>query len=125
MSFRSRPHASQGLRLLALLVLMVGLVAKPVLVAACELNDMRLALASVASAIHDTADAGGDPAGDPAGDACCPGQACGECCTAGNMLPNSMDANTTMPLGGSPAVAACVESEPAALPVAIRPPIAA
>lgn len=121
MSFRLFPHVSQGLRLLALLVLMVGLVAKPVLVAACELDDMRLAQASVANVAHGTA----DTIGDPAGDACCPGQACGECCTAGNMLPASMATSAAMPLDGNPAMETCAESEPAALPVAIRPPIAA
>ena len=52
MSFRLRPRSPQGLRLLALLVLVIGLVAKPILVVACELDDLRLAPSS-SEATHD------------------------------------------------------------------------
>lgn len=125
MSFRLRPRSPQGLRLLALLVLVIGLVAKPILVVACELDDLRLAQSS-SEATHEAVLLGGSQASDgPASDACCPGQTCGECCTAGNMLPAPMTTSAAMPVDGRPAVELRVHFEPTALPVAIRPPIAA
>lgn len=109
-------RTTSGLRLLALALLVLGLLAKPVLVAACDLGDMTQAgLQFLAS----------DAAGDPTGDECCPGQACGECCTAATMLPVAASAGRAMPLDARPQATAWVGSEPVPLPVAHRPPIRA
>lgn len=120
MSRGLQPPASRALRLLALLVLAMGLLAKPVLVAACELDDLVWAQ----GAIEQLADAPGDAADTP-GDDCCPGKVCGECCTAATFLPIAPLATAATPVAAGPHPRIWVRSEPAALPVDIRPPISA
>jgi len=110
-------HATRCLRLLALAVLVLGMLAKPILVAACELEDLGRAQVEAGYVVDDT--------GDSSGDACCPGQACGECCTATTMLPAATVMGRATALDTRPRANAWVESEPAPLPVANRPPIRA
>lgn len=109
--------ATRCLRLLALAMLVLGMLAKPMLVAACEVEDMRLAQAGAGYAV--------DSAGEASGDACCPGQVCGECCTATTMLHVATTMGDAAPLDSYPRAVAWVEYEPAPLPVAHRPPIRA
>ena len=105
------------LRLLALAVLVLGMLAKPVLVAACEVDDLCQSNAGTPSMTHDT--------GDRADDGCCPSRICGECCTASAMLPVTVGTGQATPLDTCPHSACRVESEPASLPVEHRPPIRA
>ena len=104
------------LRLLALVLLALWLLAKPVLAASCELDDMRLAQGSAQCVLA----ADSDP-----GDECCTGKLCGECCTAGTVLPTAPARALPIPAAIRPHAALSVTTDPAALPVAIRPPIAA
>ena len=105
-------RTTSWLRLPALAVLVLGLLAKPVLVAACELEDMTRA--------------GTVELVDPApglDDACCPGQACGECCTAATMLPLAAGSSQAIPPQAHPQASSWVRSDPAPRVVAHRPPI--
>lgn len=120
MSRGLRQPASHPLRLLALLLLALGLLVKPVLVAACELDDLALPQSGIEQVIE-----AADDADDHADDACCPGKVCGECCTAATLLAMVPAATTATPIAAGPHPRAWVQSEPAALPVAIRPPISA
>ena len=107
-------RTTSWLRLLALAVLVLGLLAKPVLVAACELEDMTRA--GTVKLV--------DPAPGP-DDACCPGQACGECCTAATMLPLAACMGRAIRPQAHPQASFWVQSDPAPLAVAHRPPIRA
>lgn len=119
------PHrAPHFLRLAALVVLAFGLLMKPVLVAACEFGDLRIAQDCADIATQDDC---GDDAGVAEGleDKCCPGQICGECCTATTVLPPAAS-----PTWMEHTFAAVVDSPPACiipapLSKAIRPPIVA
>jgi len=115
----SRPchPVSRFLRLMALAVLALGMLTKPMIVAACELEDLGLALASATPAFN-AVEA-------PTGDACCPGQTCGECCTVSVAVPVAPAVGAAMPPTAIPQAAAWVKADPAPLSVAIRPPIAA
>ena len=116
----SRLHSTpRGLRLLALVLLALGLLVKPVLVAGCELEDMRLAAGDPFAALVV------DAASGQAGDECCPGQACGECCTAGTVLPKATASTVATHVAARPADAALAEPAPAPRGTAIRPPITA
>lgn len=119
MSPALRQQASRALHLFALLVLALGLLAKPVLVAACELDDMDR---SQASMVHGAdAQASSDPASDP----CCPGKVCGECCTSAAGMPvPALAAIAPTPIA-EPPLPAATGIAPAPLPVDIRPPISA
>ena len=66
----------------------------------------------------------GDPAPGP-DDACCPGQACGECCTAATMLPLAACMGRAIRPQAHPQASFWVQSDPAPLAVAHRPPIRA
>jgi hypothetical protein len=110
-----RTHVSRFLRLLALGMLVFGLLVKPVLAATCELEDLQWAVGQVA--LVDAGDA-------DAGDECCPGQACGECCTAGTAVPPLPATVGAIAVVAMHIPASAVEFEPAPYPVSIRPPIA-
>lgn len=108
-----------ALRLLALLVLAMGLLAKPLLVAACELDDVARAHVGIAQLAADAGDAG------DAGEDCCPGKVCGECCTAATVLAVAPLLTAAPLLAPGPRQRTWVRSDPATLPVDIRPPISA
>ena len=110
-------HAIRCLRLLALAALVLGLLAKPILVAACELEDLRLAQVETGSVVDD--------AGEPGGDPCCPGQACGPCCAVTTLLPAAVAAGQVATPVAHPQPALRAGHAPAPLPVAYRPPIRA
>lgn len=111
-------RASHGLRLLALAVLALGLLVKPVLVAGCELEDMQLALGTGHEVVAAATDGGLE-------DECCPGQSCGECCTAGTVVPVAAVAMFPARVASAPPVAAPAEFGTAPARDVIRPPIAA
>ncbi len=71
---------------MALLVLALGLLVKPVLVVACEIGDARLGQDSAAPAVEDVAGVA-DAGAHQVEDDCCPGQTCGECCTMATVMP--------------------------------------
>lgn len=109
------PQVSWFLRLLVLGTLVLGLLVKPVLAANCELEDLQRDVAQVV--LVDATDA-------DAGDECCPGQMCGECCTAGTVVPSfssTVDALVVAAINGP---GEATEFKPAPYPVLIRPPIA-
>jgi hypothetical protein len=110
-----RAQLSRFLRLLTLGMLVFGLLVKPVLAATCELEDLQWAVGQVE--LVDAGDA-------DAGDECCPGQACGECCTAGTAVPPLRAIVGAIAVVTIHAHAGAVEFEPAPYPVSIRPPIA-
>lgn len=110
-----RPQVSRFLHLLALGMLVLGLLVKPVLAANCELEDLQRDVAQVVLVDATNADAG---------DECCPGQICGECCTAGTVVPSSGATAGAIAVAAINGPAGAVEFEPAPYPVSIRPPIA-
>jgi hypothetical protein len=115
----SRPHRHlHGLRLLALVVFALALLVKPVLAASCELQDMRLAQGDGRAMAVDAV------AGQGEGE-CCPGQLCGDCCTAGTVVPMAATPALSMPLAARPPVAIAAGFDPTPQRVATRPPIAA
>lgn len=110
-----RPQVSRFLRLLVLGTLVFGLLVKPVLAANCELEDLQRDLAQVV--LVDAADA-------DAGDECCPGQMCGECCTAGTFVPSFSATVGAVVVAAIDGPVGAAEFKPAPYPVSIRPPIA-
>jgi hypothetical protein len=112
-----RPRTLQILRFLALGLLVFGLLVKPVLAAQCELDDARRALGDYKVAVLD-ADAAGD-------EACCPGESCGECCTASTIVSPAILVIGAMPAPAGAAVIGGTDFAPAPYPVAMRPPITA
>lgn len=113
----SRPAPSTyRLRLIALVLLALGMLAKPILVASCELDDLAAPADGIA-----LVDAGGGLADD----GCCPGQACGECCTAVAAMPTAATAASAVAPQGRPERREATSAYPAPLAVAIRPPIVA
>jgi len=110
-----RPQVSQFLRLLVLGMLVLGLLVKPALAAHCELEDLQGDFGQVV--LVDATDA-------DAGDACCPGQVCGECCTAGTVVPSLSVTAGAIAVAAINGLAGAVEFKPAQYPVSIRPPIA-
>lgn len=131
--------------MLALVLLSLGLLVKPVLVAACEVDDLRLAHASGGVAASDaggglnsvestahadatntgTAAASSASGSELAGDACCAGKACSACCTSVTVLPLASMASWLAPAHDSIRPGVAVAPDPSTQPVAIRPPIAA
>lgn len=116
MSPALRQHASRALRLLALCVLALGLLMKPVLVAACELDDLGR---TQGSAEHPTT-----AAGESVEDPCCPGKVCGECCTSAAWVPVPAVAAVVSLLAADVPLPVSAGFVPAPVPVDIRPPIA-
>jgi hypothetical protein len=110
-----RPQVSRFLRLLVLGMLVLGLLVKPVLAANCELEDLQKDFGQVV--LVDATDA-------DAGDECCPGQMCGECCTAVTVVPSSGATVSATAVAAIHTPAGAFEFEPAPYPVSIRPPIA-
>ena len=117
MTRRPLDHATACLRLLAMAVLVLGLLAKPVLVAACELDDLAAAHGQSGHLV--------DAIGESSAGECCPGQSCGECCSATSMLPVVPAPGPAVTHGVRPPALVRVELEPGPLPVAHRPPIGA
>ena len=131
------------LRLLALVLLSLGLMVKPVLVAACEVDDLRSAHAATAVGTAHKAEDGtagsdgvvvtgqGDRAMastsvtsvDPAASACCPGKACSACCTPATVLPLASVASLPAPVPGRLEAGAALAPGAATHPVDVRPPI--
>ncbi|MEB2316509.1 MAG: hypothetical protein OZ919_10590 [Xanthomonadaceae bacterium] len=83
---RLRSLVSSCLRLTALVVLALGLLVKPVLVVACEIGDIQLGQDGGALVVEGVAGVG-DADAHEVEDGCCPGQACGECCTMATVMP--------------------------------------
>jgi hypothetical protein len=112
------PHWPLALRVFVLGLLMFGLVMKPVLAAACEIEDARQALVgehavpTVNSSDH------------YAGEDCCVVQNCGECCVHVAAMVPQVKVADTFAVAPNPLPALSVEFEPTAYPVAFRPPIA-
>ena len=102
---------------MALWMLVVGLLSKPVLAASCEFEDLQRNFGNGQVVMVDPSDTDAD-------DECCPGQTCGECCTAGTVMPSfsvtdgAISAESISHASGALAFAA------APYPVSIRPPIA-
>ena len=116
MSIRQRPRLSPALQMLVLCLLVFGLVMKPVLAVACEIDDARQVLADSHQPVV-AADSGGS-------DDCCPSQNCSECCAHTVAMVPKLKVATSLPLMASPLPTLSVEFEPTAYPVALRPPIA-
>ena len=114
-----RPRSARALHLLALLVLALGLLGKPLLVAACEIGDMRLVQGS-----GDVAMQALDAAAHGAQDDCCPGQSCGACCTAVTAVPGAASPPWLLQVAARPLAARDYGAEPAPREKTIRPPIA-
>lgn len=112
-----RLRTLQFLRFFALGLLVFGLLVKPVLAAQCELDDARRALGDHKVAVLDAAMAGDE--------ACCPGESCGECCTACTIMSPAVLIVGAMPVPAGAAVTGATDFAPAPYPVAIRPPITA
>ena len=111
------PGFPQLLRMLALGLLFIGLLVKPVQAAACDVEDLKRVLGGedVPAWVAD---------GSGADDPCCPNQHCGECCASGMAtLPVStaldVPATTSRPL-----TPLSVEFKAPPYLVAFRPPIA-
>lgn len=112
-AFRQAPPA---LRLVALLLLALGLLVKPVLVGACEVEDLRLAGAGTVLVDDD----GDHPGGD-----CCPGQTCGECCTVATPIPTAPAAGVALAATPRPKLPVLAGLATAPARDEIRPPIRA
>lgn len=115
MSRPLRPRLSPALHLLVLCLLVFGLVMKPVLAVACEIDDARRVLTDgqpVAAAESEDSDE------------CCPSQNCNECCCPTVAMVPKLKVAASLSLAASPLPALSVEFEPTAYPVALRPPIA-
>jgi hypothetical protein len=114
----SRPPPSFALRLLLLALVAFGLVAKPMLAAACDLADLQLAAAPAAAVMSATPpDAGGTD--------CCPMQHCGQCCVHVTAAAPAVQVATIAPPGATPTPMPSRTFRPTPYPVALRPPIAA
>ncbi|MDN5782658.1 MAG: hypothetical protein L0H23_11695 [Luteimonas sp.] len=112
----ARPRPLPWLHLLALVLLSLWLLAKPVMAASCELDDMGLAQGSsqcVVAAVSGSRDA------------CCPGEVCGDCCTAANVVPAAPARALPLPAGMGPHAFRPATTDSVPLLMAIRPPITA
>ncbi|HST44185.1 MAG TPA: hypothetical protein VLK29_03055 [Luteimonas sp.] len=129
---------------MALVLLSLGLMVKPVLAAACEVDDLRSAHAATAAGSTDKA--GGAVAGsdevvatgtgdvramastaetgaDLAGDTCCPGKVCNACCTSATVLPLASVASLPAPVPAHVEASTALTPGPVTHPVDVRPPI--
>ena len=116
MSSLHRLRLPPVVRVIVLGLLVLGLVVKPVLVAACEIGDAQRTLASGHDQTMTAPDSGG-------GDECCPEQGCNECCAHTAALVTTA-ASTATRLNTVPLPTLSATFEPAAYPVGLRPPIA-
>jgi len=115
MSARIRPPAL--LRLLLLVLLVGGIVAGPVLALDCELRDMQ------PSTVLDPSDGGSEePA--PTED-CCAVSDCSNCCSHTVALQPLFDQARSVRVASVVLCSHASAFEPIAVPVALRPPIAA
>ncbi|WP_028920709.1 hypothetical protein [Pseudoxanthomonas suwonensis] len=117
MSTRGRYPLPRLLRAFALLALVVSLLARPLAIVACDIEDSRRIVAAEQEVSTDSAtqDAGGD---------CCANAACGECCAPAPLVAPTMArlaAYVPMPPQALPEPRGRLE--PAAYPVSSRPPI--
>lgn len=114
---RRRP-LPRCLHALALLVLALGLLARPLMAAACDIEDARVAVASgqgiaVDSAVRDVGD-----------DDCCAGIECGECCAPVPLgTPALARLAAYVPVSPHMLPEPSGRFEPVAYPVDSRPPI--
>lgn len=109
----------QGLRrrrLLALALIALSLLVRPVLAANCEVADLGLAWGSVQGTTAQASDG-------HAGYDCCPGQLCGECCPAAVALPAAAGPAFVAPAAVHQPVPVLTEFGPAPARDVIRPPI--
>jgi hypothetical protein len=117
MSVSTCHAARRFLNASALLVLALGLLARPLAVFACDVNDARGTVAAQQGIAADLATQ--DPGGD-----CCANAACGECCAP---VPLVTPAVTHLPVFVPMRPRALSEPpgrlEPAVYPVSSRPPI--
>lgn len=116
MSGLLRLHLPLALRLFVMGLLVFGLLVKPVLAAACEIDDARPGLAGQQQSIV---------AADPGtSEDCCLVQDCNACCAQVAAMVPQLKVAAAAPRLASPLPALSVEFEPTAYPVAFRPPIA-
>ena len=106
------------LRLLLLVLVAFGLVAKPMLAAACDIADLQLAAAPAGPLMSATPPDTGDADG-------CPMQHCGQCCVHATAAAPAVQVATIAPLGSTPTPMLSRTFRPTPYPVALRPPIAA
>lgn len=114
----SRLPSSFALRLLLLALVAFGLVAKPMLAAACDIADLQLAAAPAGLVMSATASDAGDAD-------CCPMQHCGQCCMHVTAASPAVQLTTIEPIGTALAPMPSRTFRPTSYPVALRPPIAA
>lgn len=102
------------LRASVLGLLVAGLVMKPAMTLACEINE---APAQVDKGLVSGTD------GSTASDGCCLIQDCGDCCAHASAMTSQSKPAATLPLATGALPVLSVEFEPIAYPVAFRPPI--
>lgn len=114
------PHMaslSASVRLLLLGLLIFGILAKPILAIACEIHDVKRAIAEASEGVSATA------AEPDQGEGCCALPDCNDCCAHTVALMPTLAALRAEPAAAAPLPALSVTFEPAALAVAFRPPI--
>lgn len=115
---RRRSHPSL-FRIVLAALLALGLCLQPVLAAACDVEDVRVALDGGGPALSGLHDDGAGSAGD-----CCANPACGDCCLhATATLPAAIVATVpVLRIGG--VMPPRTDFRPSDYPVDVRPPIA-
>ena len=116
-----RPPLSVLLRLALMLVLALGSCLQPVFAAACDIEDVRIALeGGDAGAVVSAADAGhmGD------GDDCCANPACGDCCLHAVATLSTLSQATVLAAAHVDDAAMRITDPASIYPVDSRPPIA-
>jgi hypothetical protein len=106
------------LRLLLLVLVAFGLVAKPMLAAACDLADLHLVAAPAGPVMSATPSVAGSAD-------CCPMQHCGQCCVHAAAAAPAVRVATIEPVTTAPTQVLSRTFRPTPYPVALRPPIAA
>ena len=106
------------MRLLLLALVAFGLVAKPMLAAACDIADQHLAAAPAGPVMSATPS-------DTGGTDCCPMQRCGQCCVHVTAAAPSVQVATIEPITAASTPIPSRTFRPKPYPVALRPPIAA
>jgi len=114
----SRRSPSLALRLLVLALVAFGLVAKPMLAAACDVVDLRLTAAPAGVSMSATAI-------DASGTDCCPMQHCSQCCVHVSVVVPWVRIATAESVVAIPSPMSPRSFEPTPYPVALRPPISA
>lgn len=119
MTIPARHVPSRILRVFVLLMLVAGLLVRPLLVIACDIEDVRGAIAAGQEVVVNA------ETGNPAGD-CCATTACGECCTPSTLgTPASTRLAAHVPASPQMLPEPPGRFEPTAYPVDSRPPIEA